>query len=176
MGDVSNDGERRGGGRRRKVARTQRKTRATGRGNLKGRGQIAEMEFMLAAAKKGFGVGKPFGDNERYDCVVDAGGHLWRVQVKLSTAKHHRGFAVRASWRNSHRGMPYTRAQIDFMVVFLVRWSIWYVIPVRALRGRLTIHLYPFGTRKGGKGFLMEKYREAWQLLGKPWAHIGSTF
>jgi hypothetical protein len=138
-----------------------------GRKNLKGRGQIAEMEFMLAAAKKGFGVGKPFGDNERYDCVVDAGGHLLRVQVKLSAARHHRGFSVRACWRTSRKPMPYTRSQIDFLVVFLVEWKIWYVIPVRALKGRLTIHLYPFGTRKGGRGMLMERYREGWELLGK---------
>jgi len=36
---------------------------------------------------------------------------------------------------------------------------------VRALGGRLTIHLYPFGSRKGSEE-RFEKYREAWRLLG----------
>ncbi|MGA8639123.1 MAG: hypothetical protein WBP98_04555 [Candidatus Sulfotelmatobacter sp.] len=43
---------------------------------------------------------------------------------------------------------------------------IWYLIPVRALGGRLKINLYPFGCRKDKERF--EKYREAWNLLGRP--------
>ena len=42
------------------------------------------------------------------------------------------------------RQMPYTPSQVDFLVVTIVGKGIWYVIPVRALEGRLTIHLYPF--------------------------------
>ncbi len=88
-----------------------------GRDNTKHRGAIAEMQFMLDAAKRGFGVAKPFGDNERYDVIVDAMRRLWRVQVKASEARHHKGFAVRACWRTSKRHMPYTKDQIDFLAV-----------------------------------------------------------
>src|SRR4029077_15729856 len=100
-------------------------------------------------------------------------------------ARHHNGFAVRACWRTSKRHMPYTAKQIDFMAVVVQvpvtakparngapknRWDralgrrIWYLIPVRALGGRLTIHLYPLGCRKGSEK-RFEKYREAWGLL-----------
>src|ERR1700676_4754336 len=82
-----------GKGRKRHVAGA---TRATGRNNSKHVGEIAEMQFMLDAARRGFGVAKPFGDNERYDVIVDAPRRLWRVQVKASGARHHKGFAVRA--------------------------------------------------------------------------------
>jgi len=85
--------------------------------------------------------------------------------VKSSAAVHHRGFAVRASWRTSHRQISYKPSQADFMAVTIVGKGIWYVIPVRALAGRLTINLYPFGSRRGSRnGF--EKYRGAWHLLG----------
>lgn len=60
---------------------------------------MAEMQFILDATRKGFGVAKPYGDNEHYDVVVDSGGKLWRVQVKSTAATHHRGFSVRSSWR-----------------------------------------------------------------------------
>jgi len=65
-----------------------------------------------------------------------------------------------------------TSEQIDFLAVMIqcarTRGTrIWYVIPVRALGGRLTINLYPFGCRKDGEE-RFEKYREAWRLLGKP--------
>jgi hypothetical protein len=62
------------------------------------------------------------------------------------------------------RQMPYTPSQVDFLVVTIVGKGIWYVIPVRALEGRLTIHLYPFGSRRGSRN-RFEKYRRAWSLL-----------
>ena len=124
---------------------------------------------MLEAARKGFGVAKPYGENERYDVIVDATRRLWRVQVKASEARHHRGFGVRACWRTSNKHMPYTKDQIDFLAVVLQGprahgQHIWYLIPVRALGGRLRINLYPFGCRRDGEE-RFEKYRGAWKLL-----------
>jgi len=135
------------------------------REHSKDRGDMAEMQFMLDAAQRGFGVAKPYGDNEHYDVVVDSGGRLWRVQVKSTASTHHRGFSVRSSWRTSRRQIAYTAEDVDFLAVRIAGRGIWYVIPVRALGGRLTIHLYPFGSRRGSKR-RFEKYREAWELLG----------
>ena len=87
------------------------------RNNPKHVGEMAEMQFMLDAARRGFGVAKPFGNNERYDVIVDAPRRLWRVQVKASGARHHKGFAVRACWRTTRKHMPYTSKQIDFLAV-----------------------------------------------------------
>ncbi len=180
MGKLSGDGEgrgrrNRGKAQKKKVRRANRATyarRPTGRNNSKHVGELAEMQFMLDAARRRFGVSRPFGNNERYDIILDAPRRLWRVQVKASGASHHRGFAVRACWRTTRKHMPYTSAQIDFLAVMIqgrrMRGRrIWYLIPVRALGGRLTINLYPFGCRKDGKA-RFEKYREAWKLLGQP--------
>ncbi len=147
-----------------------------GRDNTKHKGAMAEMQFMLDAAKRGYGVAKPFVDNERYDVILDATRRLWRVQVKASGASHHQGFAVRACWRTSGKHMPYTADQIDFLAVVIQcertrGRRIWYVIPVRALGGRLTINLYPFGCRKDGEE-RFEKYREGWKLLGIPGVRV----
>ena len=130
----------------------------------KDRGDLTEMRFMVAATRRGLVVAKPYGDNEKYDLIVDVGRKMWRVQVKGTAATHHRGSAVRSSWRTSMRQMPYTPSQVDFLVVTIVGKRIWYVIPVRALEGRLTIHLYPFGSRRGSRN-RFEKYRGAWWLL-----------
>src|ERR1700691_153112 len=79
-----------------------------GRNNTKHVGEMAEMQFMLDAARRRFGVARPFGNNERYDVIVDAPRRLWRVQVKASGASHHRGFSVRSCWRTTRKHMPYT--------------------------------------------------------------------
>jgi hypothetical protein len=160
---------------RRETNRKVKRARCVGglrkRNHTKHVGEMAEMQFMLDAAARGFGVSRPFGNNERYDVIVDALRRLWRVQVKASGARHHKGFAVRACWRTTGKHMPYTSKQIDFLAVMIqdkrMRGQrIWYLIPVRALGGRLRINLYPFGCRKDGE-MRFEKYREAWELLEK---------
>jgi PD-(D/E)XK endonuclease len=137
------------------------------------RGDVAEMQFMIQASNRGFGVAKPFGHNERYDVILDTGRRrLLRVQVKGSGCWRQNGFSVDTCWRTSRGREPYTPQQIDFLAaVYNGRKAhgrqIWYVIPVRALGGRLNIKLYPFGTRRD-RHTLFEKYREAWKLLGEP--------
>jgi hypothetical protein len=137
------------------------------------RGDVSEMQFMIQASNRGFGVAKPYGHNARYDVILDAGRRrLLRVQVKGSGCWRQNGFSVDTCWRTSRGRMPYTAEQIDFLAaVYNGRKAhgrqIWYVIPVRALGGRLNIALYPFGTRRD-RHPPFEKYRDAWKLLGEP--------
>jgi hypothetical protein len=137
------------------------------------RGDVSEMQFMIQASNRGFGVAKPYGNNERYDVILDARRRrLLRVQVKGSGCWRNNGFAVDTCWRTSRGREPYTAEHIDFLAaVYSGRKAhgrqIWYVIPVRALGGRLNIKLYPFGTRRDCHP-PFEKYRGAWKLLGEP--------
>jgi hypothetical protein len=153
-------------------AKSKRHCAAPGeRHTTKHRGDVYEMHFMIEASNRGFGVSKPFGDNERYDIILDGGRRLWRVQVKGTECVHQNGFSVRTCWRSSGKRMPYTPEQIDFLAALHTSartrgQRIWYVIPVRALGGRLGITLYPFGTR-ADRHPQFEKYREAWKLLGR---------
>jgi hypothetical protein len=41
----------------------------------KRRGEISELAFALAAARRGFGISKPFGDSNRYDIILDCQDH-----------------------------------------------------------------------------------------------------
>ena len=112
------------GGRRRKDRvrcgkRIASAKRPRGRRNSNHVGEIAEMQFMLDAARRRFGVSRPFGNSERYDLILDAPRRLWRVQVKASGAEHHNGFAVRACWRTTRKHMPYTSKEIDFLAVVI---------------------------------------------------------
>jgi len=144
------------------------------RNHTKDRGDLTELEFMVEGHRRQFVVAKTHGDNEHYDVFVDAGApRVWRVQVKLSGGRHHRGYMVRSSWRSSHRQHAYSPKEVDFLAALIDGKGIWYLIPVRALGGRKTIHLYPFGARRGAlKRF--EKYREAWWLLeGKKKPGVG---
>ena len=61
------------------------KERQKEKNNSKKQGELAEMMFMVKAARMGFAVAKPYGDSEAYDFIVDVRRGLWRVQVRSST-------------------------------------------------------------------------------------------
>jgi hypothetical protein len=184
MGRVSGSGAGRGDakGEKGSPSGTRRaktdKRRAVPRGSdsTKHRGDIYEMLFMIEASKRGFGVAKPIGENERYDVILDRGRRrMWRVQVKGSGCVRRNGFSVRTCRRRGGKLVPYTPKQIDFLAAVYSGdrthgQQIWYLIPVRALGGRLNITLYPFGTKYDYPVLRFEKYREAWRLLGEPGA------
>lgn len=50
--------------------------------DTKRRGIITEIETMMAFVKQGYPVLIPYGNNERYDYVVDVNGRFIRIQVK----------------------------------------------------------------------------------------------
>ena len=62
----------------------------------KRQGELSELAFVYKAASLGFIVAKPYGDNERYDFVVDSGQRLWRVQVKSTSYLHSGSYRVLA--------------------------------------------------------------------------------
>jgi len=48
----------------------------------KRRGEIGEALFLAKAVTMGYGLATPWGDNLKYDMIVDTGKRLFRVQVK----------------------------------------------------------------------------------------------
>src|SRR5215469_13180983 len=55
--------------------------------------------------------------------------------------------------------LAYTSEEIDFLAGYLAPEGAWVVIPVEALEGRRTVHVYP--REREGQG-CYANYREAW--------------
>ena len=146
------------------------KKRLRGQCHGKQQGQVAELAFVYKAAKLGFAVSKPYGDNERYDFIVDSGKRLWRVQVKSTYALVDRDcYRLGTYWKSiSNKHLPYSPDQVDFLVGYIVPEDVWYLIPIEALALRKGLRLYPFRDRHAG---MYEQYREAWHL----WSSVAAT-
>jgi hypothetical protein len=131
----------------------------------KQRGEAAEARFLAKAIGLGLAVSRPWGENYRYDFIVEGRRKLHRVQVKSVWARRSRRW--RTYWVSASRGndskTAYGATEIDFLVVLVSPERAWYVIPVRALAGRKAIRL---GSNHPQSRGLFEKYREAWGLLG----------
>jgi hypothetical protein len=123
-------------------------------------GEIAEAAFVAKAAELGFSVAKPWGDSDPYDFITQSGGKLRRVQVKSA---HKRGKDGCYSFRTQDHGLrAYRESEIDALVAHIVPESAWYVLPVKVVKKRRSVKLYPGSRRKRSK---YEKYREAWEEL-----------
>lgn len=55
--------------------------------NSKLKGSIGEYAVTMEFLKMGFTVSHPYGDNARYDLIVDDGKKLYKVQIKYTSVK-----------------------------------------------------------------------------------------
>jgi hypothetical protein len=138
--------------------------------NSKQRGELAEMMFMVKAARKGFATAKPYGDSRRYDFVLDVGKRLWRVQVKSSSAEQYGSYFVNLQRNASGEVVAYDPSEIDFVVAYVMPCDAWFVIPVEAIAGQQSAKMCLRGNPRSGK---MGKYWEAWGLMTWRWAENG---
>jgi hypothetical protein len=123
----------------------------------KRRGEVAEAAFLHKAASLGFSVSKPWGESDRYDFIVDCGGHCWRVQVKSAHTIPKNGYTFHAC--GNLPGQTYTAKEIDFFVAYIVPADAWYVLPIDVFSTIRSVKLFPSSKRPTRSPF--EKYREA---------------
>jgi hypothetical protein len=124
--------------------------------NCKRMGEAVEAAFLAKVCKLRIPVCKPWGDSERYDFVVDWGKGFWRVQVKGGSYCERSKYQAGAGGK----GKPFTKEDMDFVVVHIVPLDVWYVIPIEMAEGLVKLWFNPRSTRAR-----FEKYREAWCLL-----------
>ena len=60
-------------------------------------GELSELEFLIRATKEGLIVSRPFGENQRYDFIVDNGKRRFRIQVKSTNFKEGNHFQITCS-------------------------------------------------------------------------------
>ena len=129
-------------------------------------GDLGEVAFVHKATSLDFVTAKPYGQNHRYDFIVEGGKNLWRVQVKTCTSV--RDDLYKVGIHRSLNGVPtaYTESEVDFVVVYIMPKETWYVLPVREVVGRSYLRF------RGPKGSHRRDpwayYREAWHLLREP--------
>ena len=127
--------------------------------HCKTKGEYAESAFMTRAIGLGFSVSRPFGDNHRFDFLVCARrGPIIRVQVKSCWTRVKNAYFLNTAAARRHRYRP---GEIDFLAGYVVPLDVWYIIPVRALRSRMSV-VFPHIPSSRGR---LEPFREAWHLL-----------
>lgn len=98
----------------------------------KQKGNLTELQCLTAFYENGCHVSLPYGENSRYDMIVDVDGQLIKVQVKTSSSKTENSISF--SCRSSHVNcsgtinVKYTKEEIDYFATFWEGQC--YLIPV----------------------------------------------
>jgi hypothetical protein len=95
-------------------------------------GDISEMMVALALSRAGYFVAKPFGENCRYDLIIDRGDALFRVQVK--TGRLRNGAILFNTYSSHyHRSGGGCRAytnEIDYFGIYCPGLNAVYLVPI----------------------------------------------
>ena len=130
------------------------------------RGDLGEVSFVRKAMSLGFVVAKPYGHNHPYDFLVQGGSSLWRVQVKTCSLERNGWYTAAVCHSRNGSRTPYTAAELDFLVVYLMPEEIWYVLPVREVAVRYSLQFR--GATASHRRDPHARYREAWHQLREP--------
>ena len=102
--------------------------------STKQKGCLTELQCITACCELGLSVSIPYGDNDRYDFIVDTGKQLLRIQVKTSHWMDDDcssfSFNTRSTNVNTKgsRSISYDENDIDFFATFIQNQC--YLIPV----------------------------------------------
>jgi len=95
-------------------------------------GDVSEAMAVAAFLRAGLTVLTPFGDNKRYDMVIERDGVFYRVQSK--TARLKSGtllFDACSSYCHRGRGKKNYRGDVEFFSVYAPEFDKVYVVPVK---------------------------------------------
>jgi hypothetical protein len=117
------------------------------RKNTKTIGEISEVQLMAKLALLGKVILRPFGDNQRYDLVIDDSGKFQRIQIKTGKLKN--GviiFNTQSSTIPSRKiyGRLYA-GEIEFFGVYCPQNNKSYLVPMSIVgnRGNLSLRIEP---------------------------------
>ena len=113
----------------------------------KQKGNLTELQCLTAFYKQGCHVSLPYGENSRYDMIVDVEGKLLRVQVKTSSNKKDNVNAIEFSCRSSYvnstgvKNVRYSENEIDYFATYWDNQC--YLIPVNECSVTKTLRFAP---------------------------------
>lgn len=128
-------------------------------------GTLYESMFKVEAMKRGLHVSEAEGDYLPYDCIIDNGESLFKVQVKGTASKRsNTGYSITTGMgAKTSEKSRYADKDFDILAALVVGDGAthWYIIPRNKLGRNLTIKLYPTAMSKGK----WEVFRHSWDLI-----------
>jgi hypothetical protein len=121
-------------------------------------GAVAEYDFASQLLARGIIPAWPSTETQPYDMIAICEKGLHKVQVK---GTNHRGPTVRAHVAmraGKGKSRAYTKADIDFVVIKLFEYDLYYIIPVEKIVKDMRI-------KPADPACKWQRFKNAWSLL-----------
>ena len=119
----------------------------------KQKGDIGEAKCLAKMVELGVPVSLPFGDNQRYDMVIEWNGRLERVQVKYSSSTENEGSIIfKISSSTNHTTNKHCDTYVGDVEGFLLYNAIddeVYYLPIETVGSKKTITIRTKPTKSG---------------------------
>ena len=108
------------------------------------KGNVAELEIVMAAVRLGIPVLRPIGEHGRSDLAFEIGDRLWRVQCKWASR---RGQTLIVSCESARRCADgfirrrYTAEEVDAVGAYNLEFDRCFLIPIARVENRPAISL-----------------------------------
>lgn len=110
----------------------------------KEKGNIGEAIVLAEFTKRGVQVSIPFGDNARYDLVIDIKGNLYKVQVKYTSSLTRYNSVncrcVSAKNHTTNKRLDSYIGDVDFLCYYIADWGEVVLVPIELLQGKASIN------------------------------------
>ena len=100
-------------------------------------GEKTQAIVLTEFIKKNIPISIPFGDNQRYDYIIDVNGNLYKIQVKTASYKNG-SISFSTSSSSIHRGgkRKNYKGQVDYFAVYSYETNEVYLLEVDELGNR----------------------------------------
>ena len=130
-------------------------------------GITTELIVATKFIEKGYIVSIPYGNNSRYDMIVDTNKHCYRIQVKHATLNDNNSYTINTcntvSTTTKSIKKHYTKEDVDFIATIINEQLV--VVPVELIEHSSSkvfrIELPKYGTKSNCnliQDYTMEKY------------------
>lgn len=120
-------------------------------------GKVAEYRFAAEMLERGLIPCWPSTAHKPYDLLCDTSNGPIRIQVK-GTEQQGRSISVKFKMKQGKRERRYTKKDVDFIVLHVVSFDAWYILPVEEVGIGITV-------KPGVPDCCYTKYLSAWHLL-----------
>jgi len=133
-------------------------------------GELAEAKFITECLTRDLVISQPFGDNAKYDFIVDSKQGLKKVQIKstlklsLPYTDKRSGKVLKQKWHfnlasGSAQKIPYALSEVDIFALHIFETNSWLIIPNKEIFPRKTVSLIPDGNSR------WNRYLNNWDAL-----------
>ena len=134
----------------------------------KQKGNLTELQCITYFYQLGYHCSIPYGENSRYDFILDVNNHLYKIQVKSCTELKN-GNAIQFSCRSTRVNTKgavhrfYTSEEVDFFATYYN--GICYLIPQNECSNSKTLRFAPTKSGKVKGVNFAKDYEASTQIL-----------